>query len=152
MVVAAIRQSLLAIARILGILRLLMGRENAGVGSVVSLLHLVGGVGGAVVAGGDGGVEVDDEGEDVEGEDEGDDPLEDGGGVVVAHEVGDDEADGEEQLDNDEDQLYPEGYAEDAVLAVFWGSDVSNCFMKVVETRKLMEYTYYGLDAGTPSI
>ena len=81
--------------------------------------------GGLVIAralglGVDGGPEVDDKGEDVEGEDEGDDPLEDGGDVVVARPVGGDEADGQEELDDDEDELYPEGDAEDAVLAPFW--------------------------------
>lgn len=61
--------------------------------------------------GGGGRVEVDVEGEDVKGEDEGDDPLEHGAGVVVAREGARDEGDGEEDFDDDEGQLDPEGEA-----------------------------------------
>lgn len=63
-----------------------------------------------VVSRGHGRVQVDEEREDVEGENEGDDPLEDGGLVVELLEIGRDEGDREEQLDDDEDQLNPEGY------------------------------------------
>lgn len=122
-VVAVVRQGALAL------LGVALGREDAGVGGVVGLLHAAGGVGAAgagaaegvaVVAGGHGRVEVDEEGEDVEGEDEGDGPLENRGRVVVAQEVGRDEGDGQDELDEDEGQLDPEGDAEDTVLAILW--------------------------------
>jgi hypothetical protein len=68
----------------------------------------------------DGRPQVDVEGEDEEGEDEGDDPLEDGGDVVVLGPRGGGEDGGEHQLDEDEDELDPEGSAQDGVLAVFF--------------------------------
>ena len=71
-----------------------------------------------LLLGGGSRVQVDDKREDVGGEDEGDDPLEDGGGVVVACGHAGGEGDGEHDLDDDEGKLDPEGNAEDAVLAV----------------------------------
>lgn len=68
----------------------------------------------------DGRVEVDDEGDGVEGEDEGDDPLEDGGRISLLLAAEDAEGDDEGELDDDEDELYPEGEAEHAVFAIFW--------------------------------
>jgi hypothetical protein len=65
-----------------------------------------------------GRVKVDIEGEDVKREDEGDDPLEHGAGVVVSCEGTGDEGDGEEDFDNDEDELNPEGDAQDSVVTV----------------------------------
>lgn len=85
---------------VLGISRMLLGHDGW-VRGVVRLLHAVRLVG--AVARGHGRVQVDEEGEDVKGENEGDDPLEDGGLVVALLEVGGDEGDGEEQLDDDED-------------------------------------------------
>lgn len=41
-----------------------------------------------------GRVEIDEEGEDVKGEDKSDDPLDDGGGILVASEVSGHEGDG----------------------------------------------------------
>jgi hypothetical protein len=80
--------------------------------------------------GADGGQEVDDEGEDVKGEDEGNDPFEDGGDVVVVAPVGADEDDCEDELDDDEGGLYPEGDAEDAVLAVVcWEDNTCESFL-----------------------
>lgn len=87
--------------------------------AIVGRLHLVGLCeAGGDGLGADGGEEVDDEGEDVKGEDEGDDPFEDGGDVFVVAPVGGDEDDCEDELDDDEGEFYPEGDAEDAVLAV----------------------------------
>lgn len=71
-----------------------------------------------VVRATDAGQQVEQEGEDVEGEDEGDDPLEHGGDVPVAGPARAREADGQDDLDDDEGQLDPEADAEDAVGAV----------------------------------
>lgn len=65
-----------------------------------------------------GGHEVDGIAPHVEGEDERDDPLAHGGGVVVVPLAQHAERDGQAQLDEDEEQLHPEGDAQDAVLAV----------------------------------
>jgi hypothetical protein len=70
----------------------------------------------------DRGEQVDVEGEYVEGEDEGDDPLENRGGVGGLLEVAGAEGDGQNYLDDDEDELDVEGYAEDAVVVVIWRS------------------------------
>ncbi len=72
---------------------------------------------GAGVARANGGEEVDVEREDVKGEDEGDDPLEHGGGVGGLCEVAGCEGDGEDHLDDDKDELDPEGDAQDSVRA-----------------------------------
>ena len=63
------------------------------------------------------GQQIDKEGQDVKGEDEGDDPFEYGSHILPAVEGSDDEDDGEDYLDDDEDELEPEGEAQDAVLA-----------------------------------
>lgn len=89
------------------------GRDGGSLLDVAGLLKA-----GTVVFRVDGGQQVDDEGEDVKGEDEGDDPFEDGGDVGVMGEGGAGEGDGEDELDKDKGELYPEGGAEDAVLAV----------------------------------
>lgn len=61
--------------------------------------------------------EIHKESEDVESEDEGDDPFEDGPYVLLAVEGGGGEDDGEDDLHNDEEELEPEGKAQDAMLA-----------------------------------
>lgn len=80
-------------------------------------LHLHGSLLAGVVPPARGRDEIDEEGEDVEGEDEGYDPFEDGGDVVDGFEIGGDEDDGEDDFNQDEEELDPEGNAEVAVLA-----------------------------------
>lgn len=75
----------------------------------------------------DRGPEVDNKREHVEGEDEGDDPLEYGGEVVVARDVHDAEDDDEGELEDDEDELDPEGQAQGAVLSVFLAQALVLC-------------------------
>ena len=61
--------------------------------------------------------EIDKEGQHIEGEDESDDPFEDRCNVLPAIERASCEDDGEYDLDDDEDQLHPEGQPEDGVFA-----------------------------------
>lgn len=84
-----------------------------------ALLHLVLAVALGVGLGADGRVQVDGEGEDEEGKQERDGPLEHGGGVFRLGEVEGDEGNGEADLDDDDDELGPEGGAEVALVSVF---------------------------------
>lgn len=71
-----------------------------------------------LVARADRGQKVDDETPDVEDVDERDDPFQNGGGVDAAvAALHDAEGDGEGELDDDEEQLHPEGDAQDAEFA-----------------------------------
>lgn len=71
----------------------------------------------------DGRVQVDDKGKDVKSENEGDDPLEHGGSILMLSPTTDGKGDEEGQLDEDEDELDPEGESELAVFAVsYWRS------------------------------
>jgi hypothetical protein len=56
----------------------------------------------------DGRQQIDDKGEDVKCKNEGDDPLKNSGNVFVITPIGGDEDDGEDELDDDECELYPE--------------------------------------------
>ena len=85
---------------------------------VVAVVVRAGLVAVALALGVDGGPQVDVEAEDVGREDEGDDPLEHGARVVVLGEGAGDEGDGQQDLDDDEAELDPEGDAEDRVRAV----------------------------------
>jgi len=75
----------------------------------------------------DRGPEVDDKGEHIEGKNQGDDPLEHSGDVVVAVEVHDAEDDHQAELEDDEDELDPEGYPQVAVLAVLLAEALVLC-------------------------
>lgn len=97
-----------------------------------ALLHLAGGerllvvavvvraglVAVALALGVDGRPQVDVEAEDVGAKDEGDDPLDDGARVVVLGEGARHEGNGQQDLDDDKDELDPEGDAQDGVRAV----------------------------------
>jgi hypothetical protein len=56
--------------------------------------------------------------ENVQSKNERDDPFNDGGGIAVADFGEDAEGDGEGDFGEDEEELYPEGEAEDTVVAV----------------------------------
>lgn len=99
--------------------------------------------------GADGGQQVEEEGHDVEGEDEGDDPLQHGGHVGASRVVGDGEGDGQRELDEDEDQLDPEGCAQDAVLAVFCRSLGSGSSREGVGGDVLMPRRWYSQQMKT---
>jgi hypothetical protein len=75
----------------------------------------------------DRGQEIDEEAEHVEREDERDSPLEDSGGIAGLLEVGYCESDGEDDFYKDEGEFYPEGGAEDAVLAEIFQVLVQLC-------------------------
>src|SRR3569833_491280 len=80
--------------------------------------HALGGGAAAAVLGVDGRIEINVEREDVEGEDEADGPLQRGARVVVGREGAGHEDYGEGDRQEDEDELDPEGDAEDSVGAV----------------------------------
>jgi len=61
--------------------------------------------------------QIDEKGENVKREDKRDGPFEDARSVVPVLEIADSEGDGEHDFEEDEGELYPEGGAEDAVLA-----------------------------------
>lgn len=61
--------------------------------------------------------QIHEEGEYVESEDEGNDPFEDGRDVLPAVEGGGGKDGGEDDLHDDEEELEPEGKAQDAMLA-----------------------------------
>lgn len=63
------------------------------------------------------GYEVDEKRDYVECEDERDGPFQNCSCVIELLEIAAAEGDGEDDLDKDEGQFYPEGYAKDAVLA-----------------------------------
>lgn len=57
-------------------------------------------------------VQVDDKGKNVECEDEGNDPFHYGPNILVVLECGGGEDDGQQDFDDDECELNPEGYAQ----------------------------------------
>ncbi len=61
--------------------------------------------------------QIHEESKDIKGENKGDDPFQDGPDGPVGGERGADKDSSKEDFDNDEEELHPEGCAEDAVLA-----------------------------------
>lgn len=61
--------------------------------------------------------QIHKESKHVEREDEGNDPFEDGSDLLVGGEGSANEHGGEEDFEDNEEELHPEGGAEDAVLA-----------------------------------